>query len=61
MLFRSPWARRLASEGVAAAVRGSEPLALAANSIGGTLTCEAVARDFGMDWSPAVEAVGALA
>ena len=56
-----PWARRLASEGVAAAVRGSEPLALAANSIGGTLTCEAVARDFGMDWSPAVEAVGALA
>ena len=43
------------------ALRGSEPLALAANSIGGTLTCEAVARDFGMDWSPAVEAVGALA
>ncbi len=55
-----PWAKRLAQLGAAAAVRDSEPLALAANAMGGRLTCGAVAEAFDMPWTPAAELAGEL-
>ncbi len=46
------WTHQLARLGAEAAVRESRPLALAANAIGGHLTCPAVGEAFGM---PVVE------
>ena len=43
-----PWAKRLAKLGAKRALLESEPLALAANVIGGKLTCKAVGEAFGM-------------
>jgi alanine dehydrogenase len=56
-----PWVRKLASEGTKAAIQGSPALAHAANALGGTLTCEPVGRDLGIDWTPVEEAAGQLA
>ena len=46
-----PWARRLAELGPARAVAESPPLAAAANTLGGVLTCQAVAQAFDLGWS----------
>jgi len=56
-----PWVKQLADLGAARAVTESAPLASAANAIGGRLTCEPVARAFGMDWTSAPDAVAATA
>lgn len=56
-----PWVRKLAREGTKAAIEGSPALAQAANALGGTLTCEPVARDLGLDWSPVKEVLGLIA
>jgi alanine dehydrogenase len=52
-----PYALQLANLGAFEAVRQSQPLAGAANTIAGKLTCQPVAEAFGMDWTPAEEAV----
>ncbi|MEZ6019561.1 MAG: alanine dehydrogenase [Planctomycetota bacterium] len=52
-----PWMRMLAKKGYKQAVLDSEPMAKAANAIGGVLTCEAVAAAFDMGWKPAREVV----
>lgn len=55
-----PWAKRLAAMGAAEAVRSSAPLATAANSLAGRLTCEAVAQAFDMDWVDPASVAGEL-
>ncbi|MEZ6013826.1 MAG: alanine dehydrogenase [Planctomycetota bacterium] len=55
-----PWAKRLAKLGAKRAVLESEPLATAANCLGGQLTYEAVAQAFGMAWTDARTAAAAL-
>jgi alanine dehydrogenase len=45
-----PYALQLAGMGAADALANSPALASAANAIGGKLTCEPVAKAFGMDW-----------
>jgi alanine dehydrogenase len=55
-----PWAKRLARLGAKRAVLESEPLAKAANCLGGKLTYEAVAQAFGMGWTDAVTAANTL-
>jgi alanine dehydrogenase len=55
-----PWVRKLASEGTKSAIQGSSALAQAANALGGTLTCEPVGRDLGIEWTPVAEAAGQL-
>ena len=52
------WTRRLANVGAEEAVRTSEPLRTAANTIGGRLTCPAVGRAFDMPTVDPVEAFG---
>ena len=52
-----PWMRLLAKSGYRKAILDSEPMALAANCIGGTLTYQAVADAFGMPWTPPQELV----
>ena len=56
-----PWVERLATLGAARAVTESEPLASAANVIGGQLTCRAVAEAFDIPWTPASEAAATIA
>jgi alanine dehydrogenase len=55
-----PWTLKLARLGALEAVRTSEPLALAANSIGGQLTCPAVAEAFGRESIDPIEATNRL-
>jgi alanine dehydrogenase len=45
--------KRLAKLGAKHAIQDSEPLASAANVIGGKLTYEAVAQAFGLGWTDA--------
>lgn len=50
-----PYARALASRGVAEAVRADRSLAMGVNAHAGTITYEAVARDLGMTYRPLSE------
>ncbi len=52
-----PYAVQLAKLGAFDAVRQSEPLRSAANTLAGKLTCKPVAEAFDMDWTPAEEIV----
>jgi alanine dehydrogenase len=54
-----PYALQLAKLGPFDAVRQSQPLRSAANTIAGKLTCEPVAEAFGMAWTTPEEAVQA--
>ena len=53
-----PYALRLADSGVVDAVRGDAALAAGVNVWKGTLTCEAVAHSFGMEWMSVSGLVG---
>ena len=55
-----PWVRRLASMGAKRAVLESPQLATAANTLGGTLTYEAVAQAFDMSWQDATKVAAGL-
>ncbi len=55
------WMLELARLGPAEAVRQSEPLRLAANTLSGQLTCPAVAEAFEMGWIDPLEAVARMA
>lgn len=50
-----PWILRLAEFGARSAVLADPALATAANTLGGQLTCEAVAQAFDLPWQPATE------
>jgi alanine dehydrogenase len=52
-----PWVHKLAKWGAADAVRKSPELATAANTIGGKLTCQAVADAFGIESILPIEAL----
>lgn len=56
-----PYVSQLARLGPARALTESHALATASNVIGGHLTCEPVARDFDMPFTPAREAAGKIA
>ncbi len=55
-----PYTLQLAKMGPARAVRESAPLATAANTIAGKLTCAPVAEAFGMEYTPVHDAVAAI-
>ena len=55
-----PYTLQLAELGPARAVRESMPLATAANTIAGKLTCKPVAEAFDMDHTPVQDAVAAI-
>jgi alanine dehydrogenase len=55
-----PWAKKLAKLGAKRAILESEPLATAANVIGGKLTYEAVAQAFGLGWTDARKVAASL-
>jgi len=55
-----PWAKKLAKLGAKRAILDSEPLATAANVIGGKLTYEAVAQAFGLGWTDARQVAASL-
>ena len=50
-----PWVQRLAKMGPRDSVLADPILATAANTLGGKLTCEAVAQAFELPWQPAAE------
>lgn len=55
-----PWARRLAKMGPAAAATSDAALATSANTIGGKLTCPAVAEAFGMECTTPADAAASI-